>query len=64
MKILWYLFNQITLNLYLFVVFKVDDNSLLSTVNVKHSVDPVFRLMRFPLDGELDFLFWKIDFID
>ena len=25
-------------------------------------VDPAFRLMRFPLDGELDFVIWKIDF--
>ena len=24
-----------------------------------HGVDPVFRLMRFPLDGELDFYFEK-----
>ena len=29
----------------------------------RHFVHPAFRLMRFPLDGELDFyLFWKIDF--
>ena len=27
-------------------------------------VDPVFRLMRFPLDGELRFYFEKFDFID
>ena len=29
-------------------------------------MDPAFRLMRFPLDGELDFLFYlkKNDFID
>ena len=27
----------------------------------RHFVDPAFRLMRFPLDGELDFI-WKIDF--
>ena len=25
----------------------------------KHSVDPAFRLMRFPLEGELDFDFEK-----
>ena len=25
-------------------------------------VDPAFRLMRFPLDDELDFI-WKIDFL-
>ena len=27
-------------------------------------VDPAFRLMRFPLDGELDFYFEKLIFID
>ena len=27
-------------------------------------VDPAFWLMRFPLDGELDFLFEKLIFID
>ena len=27
-------------------------------------MDPAFRLMRFPLDGELDFNFEKFDFID
>ena len=29
----------------------------------RHFVDPAFRLMRFPLDSELD-LYWKNDFID
>ena len=27
-------------------------------------VDPAFWLMRFPLDGELDFLFEKLIYID
>ena len=27
-------------------------------------VDPAFRLMRFPLDGELDFYLKENDFID
>ena len=27
-------------------------------------MDPVFRLMRFPLDGELEFLFENFVFID
>ena len=29
----------------------------------RHFVDPAFRLMRFPLDGELDFYFEKLIFI-
>ena len=29
----------------------------------KGTVDPAFRLMRFPLDGELDFYFEKMIFI-
>ena len=27
-------------------------------------MDPAFRLMRFPLDGKLDFNFENFDFID
>ena len=42
--------------------FKLDP--LIDSQWSRHFVDPVFRLMRFPLDGETHFLFWKIDFID
>ena len=30
----------------------------------KNIVDPAFRLMRFPLDGELDFYIGKMIFMD
>ena len=29
-------------------------------LSLNHGVDPTFRLMRFPLDGELDFVIWKM----
>ena len=33
-------------------------------LNKNYTVDPAFRFMRFPLDGELDFYFEKLIFID
>ena len=30
---------------------------------VQECVDPVFRLIRFPLDGEFDFFIQKIDYL-
>ena len=40
-----------------------NENDKIQTKNsLNMVVDPAFRLMRFPLDGELDFLFEKLIF--
>ena len=39
------------------------EREIIEMVPKWQSVDPAFRLMRSPLDGELDFLFEKLIFI-